>query len=71
MELKATSDIWFASFLKLQGFEVNNYEIMSKNKGKFFFIIEDDNWKKLKLRFDKSEISKIKLHQIALRDLLY
>ena len=70
-EERSTTDIWFASFLRLNGHKVTNYEIISKNKGKFIFNLCEDSWKELRLKFDSSEISDIKLHQIALKDLLH
>jgi len=69
--LKSTTDIWFGSFLRMKGFNVKNYEVISKGRGKYFFDVEMELWKQLKLEFDSSEISKLKLHQIALKDLLH
>ena len=68
--VRSTTDIWFSSFLRMRGHGVTNFEVFSKNKGKFFFEIPEDVWKELRLAFDSSDISKIKLHQIALKDLL-
>lgn len=71
MKVKLTTDIWFASFLKLKGHKVKNFDVMTKSKGRFHFEISEEEWKKLKLEFDASDISKIKMHQIALKDMLH
>jgi len=68
---RSTTDIWFASFLRLNGHKVSDYEIISRNRGKFVFDLGEERWKELRLKFDSSEISDIKLHQIALKDLLH
>lgn len=70
-DVRSTTDIWFSSFLRMKGHDVKNFEVFSKNKGKFYFDVPEDEWKELRLAFDSSDISKIKLHQIALRDLLH
>lgn len=66
-----TTDIWFASFLRLRGFHLKNYMVLSRGKGSFEFSITDDVWKIMKLEFDSSEISKVKHLQASLKDLLY
>jgi hypothetical protein len=71
MKVKVTTDIWFASFLKLKEYQVINFDVLPKSKGRFYFNISDEDWKKLKLEFDASAISKIKMHQIALKDMLH
>ena len=71
MNIKATTDMWFASFMKLKGNQVVNFDVLPKSKGRFYFNVSEDEWKKLKLEFDASDISKIKMHQIALKDMLH
>ena len=66
-----TSDIWFASFLKLKGFEIIDYEVIHKAKGRYKFNISEDEWKELKMQFEGSDASKLKMIQISLKDLLY
>ena len=66
-----TTDIWFAAFLRLKGYEITDYNVLSRGKGKFFFDISPSDWKEMKIEFSNSIISGIKLHQIALKDLLY
>lgn len=71
MYLKSTTDIWFASYVMLFGHEVRDYEIMNRNKGKFLFDISDADWKQLRLKFSTSDVSRIKMNQIILKDLLH
>ena len=69
---KATKDLWFASFLKLRGYEVVDFDVeKDRRRGTFYFNIDDDTWKHLKLDFDKTDLSKIKYLQGQLKDLLY
>ena len=71
-EFRETRDLWFASFLKLKGYEVKDFiRINEGKKGKFQFAISDTDWKELKLEFDKSDISKVKYFQEQLKDLVY
>lgn len=69
--MRSTTDIWFATFLKMEGYSVVNFEVLGLNKGKFFFEITDEGWKDMKMKCDKSIISKVKTAQTSLRDLLY
>lgn len=69
--MKATTDVWFASYLKLRGFAIGTFEVIERNKGRFYFIISDAEWKRMKIEFDTSETSKIKQMQGALKDLLH
>jgi len=66
-----TTDLWFASFLKLKGIKLIDFEILSRGKGKFCFEISDEQWKLLRLEFMNSEISKTKQIMSELKDLLY
>lgn len=68
---KTTTDIWFSAFLKMKGYPVVNFDVLPKSKGRFHFNIQDEDWKKMKLEFDASDISKIKMNQIALKDMLH
>lgn len=71
MNVKVTTDIWFASYLKMKGYPVVNFDVLPKSKGRFHFNIKEEDWKKMKLDFDASDISKIKMNQIALKDMLH
>lgn len=71
MKTKSTTDIWFAAYLKMHGFVISDFDVLQGNRGRFYFVITDEEWKEFKVKFDTSETSKIKLMQIALKDLLY
>ena len=66
-----TTDIWFAAFLKLNGYEIIDFEIISPGKGRFKFNISSNEWKDRKLEFLKSDISSAKQAMQELKDLLY
>jgi hypothetical protein len=69
--MRYTTDIWFAMFLKMEGYSIVKYDILSKNKGKFYFDISMEDWMELKLKCDKSTISEMKAIQTSLKDLLH
>lgn len=66
-----TTDIWFAAFLKFKGYELANYEVITRGKGRYKFKISSEDYKKEKLEFIKSDISKIKQVMEEIKDLLY
>jgi len=69
--MKSSQDVWFISFLKMQGREIHHYEVISRGKVKCYFEIEDEEWKRLKLEFNKSEISKYKSIIESIKDLSF
>lgn len=70
--MKVTTDLWFASYImSVKGIPLQNYEITQPRRGKFMFAVSDEDWKKLKLEFHNSDISKCKHGQEKLKDLLY
>ena len=71
MNIKNTTDLFFAAYLKVKGFTLVDYTLLSRGKGKFFFDISDEDYKKNKLDFIASDISKIKQSIEELKDLLY
>lgn len=71
MNVKATTDIWFSSFLRMKGYEIANFDVLPRMKGRYYFKISEDDWKKMKVEFNKSTVSEIKMQQIALKDMLY
>jgi hypothetical protein len=70
-EKRDTTDIWFASYLMLNGYEIADFEIIRKGRGRYFFKIPDEKWKELRLGFNASDVSKVKMHHLSLKDLLY
>lgn len=66
-----TTDIWFAAFLKHRGFAIIDYYVLGKGRGKYKFDISSEEYKKQKMLFINSEISKIKQNMEEIKDLLY
>lgn len=66
-----TSDIWFAAHLRMKGYKITDFEVIGKGRGRYTFDINPDNWKSEKLEFNNSIASELKIHQIALKDLLH
>ena len=69
--MNTTTDLWFASFLKLKGYELSNFEIISKGKGRYIFKISVEDWKKMKMEFISNDISKLKQIMQELKDLVF
>lgn len=69
--MKSSQDVWFISFLKIKGHEIDHYEVIARGKVKCHFDISDDEWKELKLEFNKSEISKYKSIIESIKDLSF
>lgn len=69
--MKQTTDIWFAGFLKFKGYKLFDFKVVAKGKGIYYFEISEDNYKKEKIEFINSEISKIKQVMEEIKDLLY
>ena len=70
-ELKYTSDIWFASFLMLRGYKINNYIVIGKGRVKCGFALSDAEWQTLKLEFNNSELIRYKALHEQIKDLAY
>lgn len=69
--MKNTTDVWFASYLMLIGVDLATYEVISKGKGRYYFDVEEDDWKLHKMRFHQSDVTRVKMLQISLRDLVH
>jgi hypothetical protein len=69
--MKSSQDVWFISFLKIKGHQMTKYEVIGRGKVKCYFDISDDDWKDLKLEFNKSEISLYKSTIEAIKDLAF
>lgn len=66
-----TTDIWFASWLHSRNYSIKDFNKLARNKGAYVFEISEDDWKKEKIAFSNSSISRIKSSYTAVRDLLY
>jgi hypothetical protein len=65
-----TKDLWFASFLMLKGHEVSDFEPFADGRYFFHFEVSAEDWKKYKLEFHGSDVSRVKYCQERLRDLV-
>jgi hypothetical protein len=68
--MKKSRDLWFVSFLQLEG-ETYEHTKVEKGKTVFYFDIEDSMWLDLKQRFFNSYASKLKWQIEKLKDLMY
>jgi uncharacterized protein YicC (UPF0701 family) len=68
---KGTTDVWFSSFLIKSGHKISSYDVIERGKLKCYFDLSEDQWKKLKLAFNNSEISEFKQIIDKLKDLCY
>ena len=64
-----TTDIWLASFLKLKGFELYDFEVLRPRKVKYYFKITDSDYKKMKMSFLNHDIGSLKIIMEELKDL--
>ena len=66
-----TTDLMFSAWLRFKGFELSDFQIINRGKGKFIFDINEKDWKSLKLEFINSETGKIKQTIEQLKDLIH
>jgi len=66
-----TTDLFFAAFLKLNGYEIEDFEVVARGKGRYKFKISQEEYKQKKLEFVRSDTSKIKQIIEELKDLVY
>lgn len=70
--MKTSTDIWFTTYLiEIKGYKLQDYDVISRGRGKFHFDITDQDWKQQKIDFMKSDLAKAKQGQEKLKDLLY
>lgn len=69
--MMSSTDLWFCAFLIDKGYQIQKYDIVARGKAKFYFEIEEDEWKKFKLEFNNSDLSKFKMLIDQLKDLSY
>ena len=69
--LKDSTDIWFCAFLVSKGHKISEYETISRGKVKCKFDITTEEWHKLKLEFNNSDLVKYKTIVEQIKDLGY
>jgi len=65
------TDLYFSAYLKCKDYELVDFELIQRGRGAYIFEIEEDEYKKIRIEFFKSDISKIKLIIESLKDLTY
>lgn len=70
-DLKKTTDVWFAAFLMKQGHKVASYDVIQRGKVRCHFALSEQEWQKMKLEFNNSEIIKFKALIDQLKDLSF
>lgn len=69
--MKKTTDLWFVSYLELNGVKITSYKLLKPGKLEFIFALTDEEWSKHRLGFNNSDIQKYKQKIEALKDLAY
>ena len=69
--MKNTTDLWFASFLRLKGVPLADYDLEQPRKVRYKFKLSDQEWKAYKLEYLGSEFNNLEQLQKQLRDLAY
>ena len=66
-----TKDLFFASYLRLKGYKIKDFEVITRGKGVYEFDISESDWKVAKMEFLESDLSKAKQIMEELKDLVY
>lgn len=69
--LKSTSDVWYAAFLMSKGYKIINYTVIARGKVRCDFDITEEDWKKLKIEFNNSDIVKFKHYIDMIKDMAF
>ena len=69
--MKNSTDVWFIAFLMSKGHTIKSYDVIGRGKVKCHFDLTDDEWQKLKLEFNNSEIIKFKGFIDQIKDLAF
>lgn len=69
--MKQSTDLFFCAFLMFKKYKIEKYDVISRGKVCCYFNISDEDWQKLKLEFNNSDISEIKMNIEKIRDLGY
>lgn len=74
--MELTTDIWFTLFLmKEKEIDIDHYDVETahngRKKAKFFFKLSKDEWKILKLEFNRSLYTVIKYGLEEIKDLVH
>ena len=70
--MKRTTDMFMAAWLGVEkGIEFDDYNRLDRRRVEYLYEITDEQWKKLKMGFYKSIVSKVKVEIERLKDVKY
>lgn len=69
--MRATTDLWLATFIITQGNPLADYRKLAPRKVEFLFDMDYESWKNSKLDYLKSDYSKFAQEMSKLRELNY
>lgn len=69
--MKSSTDVWLIAFLMSKKIPVADYRKKEYGKVECFFNLSEEEWKKLKLEFDNSEIVNFKTYLQRIKDLYF
>lgn len=69
--MQASTDIWFTAFLMFKGVKMAKYEKIGMKKGKYYFVLTDEQWNAYKLEFNNSDLIKFKGLVEQVKDLVH
>ena len=69
--MKKTTDLWLTTYIIMQGHPLADYNKIGPRKVEFGFDLSDDDWKKYKLQYLKSDYAKFEQEMAKLRELNY
>jgi hypothetical protein len=69
--MKFSTDVWFCSFLMSKGYKIEKYDVIQRGRVKCYFTLSDEQWQKLKLEFNNSDIIKFKMYIEQIKDLSF
>ena len=67
--MNKTTDLWLVCYLLKNKKEMDTWKYKD-GKCEFYFKIDNDEWKKLKLLFKESSVNEVKLLMLQLKDLI-
>lgn len=69
--MKKSTDVWFCAFMMFKGHNLSSYDVIARGRVECHFLISDEEWKSLKIEFNKSEFIKFKGLIDQLKDLAF
>lgn len=71
LDKKSSQDVWFCAFLMSKGYKIASYTVIARGKVRCDFMVTDDEWHKLKLEFNNSDVVKFKHFIDQIKDLAF